>query len=54
MKKFFNWLGKFIIWYMAIVAFNNTIQMRNAPDWFEFVTYIIGLAAWWMLYFTED
>ena len=54
MKKFFNRLGKFIIWFMAMVAFNDTIQARNVPDEFAAVLYMIGLAAWFMLYITED
>ena len=53
MKKFFNWLSKFIIWFMAMVAFNDTIRAWNAPDEFVAVLYIIGLAAWFMLYVTE-
>lgn len=54
MKKFFNWLGKFIVWYMTMVAFNETLRAWDTPHWLVAVFYIIGLAAWWMWYFTED
>lgn len=54
MKKFFNWFGKFIVWYMAMVAFIYTIQARGYSHWLAAIFYIVGLAAWWMWYFTED
>lgn len=54
MKKFFNWLGRFIIWAMAFVAFIDTIQTWGAPNWLMAVLHLMGIAAWWMWYCTED
>lgn len=54
MKKFFNWLGKFIIWSIAVITFNDTIRAWGTPDWLVATFNIIEFAAWWMWYLTED